>query len=117
MKENPSLGYSLALYLATVMWIGGTVGWVTLIGGEIFFSLKSIHVWVTMDELDLSREESRLAREEEDEGRIRWRQIYLPLDEVPWLPLPFIVCCCIAGVGTLIRKQMGEPYRFVDLFR
>ena len=117
MQEKPSLGYSLALYLSTVMWIVGTVGWVTLIGGDIYSNLKNLHRLQTIGELDLSDEEYRLATAEMDEGRRQWKAIFCPIDEFPWLPLPFMLCCFIAGAGYRIRKGMDEPVGLIAILR
>ncbi|NRA75370.1 MAG: hypothetical protein HRU16_05455 [Planctomycetes bacterium] len=117
MKEKPSLGYSLALYLSTVMWIAGTVGLITLIGGDMYHALKSLHWSQTIDELELSHEEYRLARAEML-GEVRqWREFYYPIEEAPWLPLPFFFFCFIGGAGYRIRKGMGEPVELIALLR
>ena len=117
MKEKTSLGYRLALYLSTVMWIAGTVGLITLIGGEMYNYLKMIDRFQTIDELDLSHEEYRLATAEMEEGRRQWKAFYCPIDEFPWLPVPLGLCALIGGAGYRIRKGMGEPVSFAELFR
>ena len=117
MQKTPSLGYRLALYLSTVMWIAGTVGLITLIGGDMYNYLKMIDRFQTIDELELSHEEYRLARAEML-GEVRqWREFYYPIEEAPWLPLPFFFFCFIAGAGYRIRKGMGEPVSFTELLR
>ena len=117
MQEKPSLGYSLALYLVTAMWIAGTVGTFTLLGGDIYFGLKTLHGWQTINKLDLSRADRLLARAEMEEGRILWRKISRPIEGDPRFPIPFFLCCFIAGAGYRIRKGMGEPVGLAELFR
>ena len=117
MKKKPLLGYSLALYLSTVMWIVGMVGMFTIMGGDMYHGLKGLHWYQTIDELNLSREEYRLARAEMEEGRRRWKAFYCPIDEFPWLPVPLGLCALIGGAGYRIRKGMGAPVSIAELFR
>ena len=117
MKKKPLLGYSLALYLSTVMWIVGMVGMFTFMGGDMYHGLKGLHWYQTIDELNLSREEYRLARADMKEEVRQWREFYYPIEEAPWLPLPLFFFCFIGGAGYRIRKGMGEPVELIALLR
>ena len=117
MQEKPSLGYSLALYLVTAMWIAGTVGTFTLLGGDIYFSIKTLHGWETIDKLDLSPTDDLLARAELEKGQITWEKISQPIKGDHPLPISAYLCCFIAGAGYRIRKGMGEPVGLAELFR
>ena len=117
MQEKPSLGYSLALYLVTVMWIAGTVGAFTFFGVDIFFTLKTLHGWQTIDKLDLSHADRVLARAEMEKGMIAWEKISRPIKGEHRFPISAFLCCFIGGAGYRIRKGMGEPVELIDLLR
>ena len=117
MQEKPSLGYSLALYLSTAMWIAGTVGMFTFFGGDIYFGIKTLHGWHTIDKLDLSRADDLLARAELEKGQIAWEKISHPIKGDHRLPIPGFLCCFIGGAGYRIRKGMGEPVGLIALLR
>ena len=117
MKEKPSLGYSLALYISTVMWIVGMVGIFGVCVGLGIEIVREYQYQETIDQLDLSHEEYRLATAEMEEGRILWRKISRPIEGDPRFPIPFFLCCFIAGAGYRIRKGMGEPVGLAELFR
>lgn len=117
MQKKPSLGYSLALYLSTVMWIFGMVGVVALIGGQVYSTYKTLNWLNTFIEHDLSSEKRRPARADLLEDQRQWKEFYCPIEELPWLPVPLILCALLGGAGYRIRKGMGEPVSFTELLR
>ena len=117
MKKKPSLGYSLALYLSTVMWIFGMVGIFGVCVGLGIDMVREYQYQKTIDQLDLSHEEYLQARADRDEAGRWYQEFYHPIEALPHFPATLFAFGMIGGIGYRIRKEMGEPVSFTELLR